>query len=280
MRVTCKTSELKKDAPRMPFNFKAKFPSEDVVKPHPILKTLVSDIEALCNPRLWPALKVHEIIYVSSAPPRYMGILASLFPNNKFWLYHTHMEQKEIEKLPRNVEWVAPFLDDKAAEAWELYSSGTDLFLICNWRSQEGVESTMMKQMKWIEDIGPINWSVDLGWNYKEDNFFYLPGQLRISPFGKIKSPELRLDGTDRKKPVVYDYKKIREQMCYHNMVVRAQPELFAGDYKDPRIDHGYDWSVFMHAMRLYLETQQPLHRPRKDSEVLSFAREILRLAK
>jgi hypothetical protein len=266
-------------APRKIFDCKSTIDT----KSHPVLGPLISDLVFLCG----ISHVDREVIYVSSGPSRYPGLLAGLFPKLKFNLYHDHLEG-EFDKLPSSVEFMEDRITNDDADGWCTYSSGTDLAFICNARvlkeaGPNEVRRTMQEQYGWVREGLFDCYSMDFRWCYDEPTLYYLSGTLSITPFGKSKSPSLRLNGTwkDAKGPsVIYNYAKIREIMYYHNSVIRPQTDLFAGEYKDTKIDHGYDWSAFMYAVRLYLETQKPLHRPRTDEEVFKFGKQLARLAK
>lgn len=246
MQFTEKHTRLYSDAPRK----KVDYSNPPSVDKNPLRHQLVADIRFLCK-----TLQQADVLYLSSAPTRYIGVVASLFPHLTFHLY-----QKDVLlPLPHNVKYWGQMLEDKELESWHDHALRNGLYLISNMRvlresGEAEVVATMDWQMKILERIEPVRWSIDFRSPYRQGNMRYLKGDLFINPFGKPDSPSLRLEGnwwSFSGEYMGYDMHKIREIMCHHNTVIRAKPHLFAGA-KDKAGACCYDWAAFYHALKIY----------------------------
>lgn len=241
-----KHTRLYSDAPRKSIDYT----NPPALDKNPLRHQLVSDIRFLCK-----TLKQADVLYLSSASARYIGILASLFPYLTFYLY-----QKDIlPPLPSNVKYCGQMLEDNEMERWHNHALHDGLYLISNMRvlresGEAEVTATMDWQMKLLETIQPVRWSVDFRAPYRQGVIRYLKGDLLINPFGKPDSPSLRLEGNEWSYEcgyIAYDMHKIREIMCHHNTVIRPRLHMFAGA-KDKAGSCCYDWAAFYHALKIY----------------------------
>ncbi len=219
-------------------------------------KLLLSEIEFLTN-----YAKDNEIIiYAGAAPGQHVGILANMFPKQKWVLIDPREFSPNIKNIP-NIYLINDYLTKDLSKKLKKKFKNQKLLLISDIRtgidvgktespSEQEVYDDMNLQKQFHKLLQPeySQFKFRLPWSRKTQKYF--DGTVYLQVWARETSAETRLVVSKNAKEKNWDNKKYEENMSYFNQIMR--PQYYTHDYDAKCMDHCYDCSAEFHILKEY----------------------------